>query len=260
LQAELDTANTATDTLRAERDEQEEQIKAQERQLKTASKARDALESKLEEMAEVEEERDDLLSANKGQLKRISSLLKDLEELEESAANTGELDEARELNTRLQADLDEVTEQRDAQSADLDALEQDLQKQADEGEEALKGAQDTIEALRENLATLEEDCETLRAQNAELEEKQASVGSDLADRSRSESMAQAVQSLVDDVNDRISAFRNNFETVGFCLEDIHSGVDVDDNHVAAREVLEQTGEELESIKQAIRTFRRKYQG
>jgi len=63
---------------------------------------------------------------------------------------------------------------------------------------------------------------------------------------------------VEDINDRISAFKNNCETVQFCLDDIKDNVDPADNHAAAKEMLEANEEEVDAIKQSLRKFRREH--
>ncbi|MBT9558014.1 MAG: hypothetical protein IV100_18405, partial [Myxococcales bacterium] len=56
--------------------------------------------------------------------------------------------------------------------------------------------------------------------------------------------------------DRLSALRNNDETVQFCVQDIRNGVDVGENYASAMEMLDANGREFDAIKETIRRFRR----
>jgi hypothetical protein len=64
-----------------------------------------------------------------------------------------------------------------------------------------------------------------------------------------------MEEFVDELNSAVSVFRQNCETVALCLEDIKQGQDIDDNHLAATEILQSTQDDIEAIKKSLRKIR-----
>lgn len=263
----VESAAKATDEQRTRAESLESELAKVGAELKAARREAQKVSKLAEELEQTNEEREDLLIANKGQVKRVSSLLKQVEQLKAEVASAGDNEEAveraqlaeqtaaqaEEANAALRRELEEATKSGERFARKVRRLEREL-------EETAANAGDSG-ALEEELRGARRELETLAAQNEQLAaevERAKSAGSAVAEQTRGAASINAVGSLVDDINDRISAFRNNCETVQFCLEDIKAGVDASDNHAAAAEMLEANGEEVDAIKKALRRFRREH--
>jgi chromosome segregation ATPase len=253
--------------------------------------------TELEEQLEhTEEEKSDLLAANKAQLKQNSDLQKTIEKLKAKEAGEAETagvasSRFKELEEQLDEERSKCGDAEKAletASADLKAANKALAEATERtttlenARDELAGSATEVESLMKQLTAAEAACkeaqeESIRGRtkyeslegsleqaqgeitglHQELEKSQSVNGAELAVESRARDAISAARELVEDVNDRISVFKNNCETVQFCLDDIKNGVDVSDNHIAAVEMLQQGEAEAEAIKKAIKKFRQK---
>ena len=135
-------------------------------------------------------------------------------------------DALAEENTALKQKVSDLAEELENKGSKIKALE----TEKDAAEQALQAAESSTESVDTD-------------------------GEDLASASRQAALLASIKTLLDEINDRVSNFRNNCETVQFCVDDIRDGTDVNDNYDAASELLKDSQTDAEQIKDSVRMFR-----
>lgn len=269
LEAELDKAQADLAASKEGLDKTQADLKAVRRELKAAQKSAGDADALNEELELLTEERDDLLLANKGNMKRISSLLKTVDSLEAAAAAAAKSDVSSDRVEDLEAELDELGVERDKLaheveelSSDLRGLEATVKRLEADLEDArsagtdLDGAERELSRLRDINSELTDRVTEIEG---ELEKASSSVGGDLASSSKSEAMVESLRSLLEDLNDLVSQFGSNNDTVEFCIDDLEKSVgDATDHYAAARDMISENGQALDVIKQRMKRFRREF--
>ena len=154
--------------------------------------------------------------------------------------------ELEELQTELNQALSEL------EQATADSTAADHQKEETETANARADALQTeLDKAQDELATAKEEASRLSKELTSNE----SDGQNLADAAKLKAMTEVMADFVEELNSNVSVFRQNCETVSLCLEDIRNGTDVDDNHLAATDILKSTQDDVESIKKSLRKIR-----
>ncbi len=250
LQGKLDSAmaaasdTSAYDRLQEANESLEITLQNQRKEIEDANaRAAQAQESELllqSKVNDMKAEQTDLLTANKSQVKRVSTLLKRIEVLEKNATEV----------SKLTADITRL-EQDNALAQRQIADHQTVSEKLTETQAALAAAEGRIASVETEARAADE-----RLQTATLELKQANA--QLMAPSPLDTTGQLLSEIgrfIDEVNDRISAFRNNCETVRYCLDDIVAGRDTTDNQTAANDLLSENDSEVEALKKALRRFK-----
>lgn len=287
VDAHLTQARAAEQNAADRAAEVERRRAALEQELRAAQDARTAAEALAAKhaadsrsVAALTEERNELLAASRSQLKRVTSLQKQLEDAQAARPAAPSPDRIAVLErerTDALAEAERFRAQsaaRDGENATAAARIRELEgalERARVGGSALAEAQRTEAELRATVERLEREKASapppgaadalrdaqrveaeLRSEISRLEREKAATpppssgGGDAAQLSR----------LIDDLNDRLSALKNNDETIQFCVQDVRNGVDVAGNFSAAMEMLEANGREFDALKESIRRFRR----
>jgi chromosome segregation ATPase len=244
LQSQLEDKDKALSLAQAELAESAETA-AQATDLANTIAARDA---KIESL---KADLDDLKAASRGQMKRISELLKEKETLGSASSDTSQLDAARNEFSALQEQFNKLELEKDRMSQALEEATQQRSKLRKELEAA--GTQlEEAASLKSRLEAAQEEVDRL---SKALDVMTNSTGENLAADAALNAIRAAMEEFVDELNSAVSVFRQNCETVALCLEDIKQGQNIDDNHLAATEILQSTQDDIVSIKKSLRKIR-----
>jgi len=160
----------------------------------------------------------------------------------------------------------EFEERIEGLETEMETLQTALEKAEKERDRLTEESDDSGDDS-ERVASLESDLEEVADRQKELEKELKAIqkagpavsddggGAELAAASQQRALLESITKLIDEVNDRVSNFKNNCETVQYCVDDIRDGTDVTDNHEAATDMLKNCLEDVDAIKQTVRRFR-----
>jgi hypothetical protein len=212
-------------------------------------KTQTLLDTTRKEMTDIKDERDELLSANKAQVKRVSTLIKQIETLEQT----------EDTKQTYEAELSRLTKELTSlQATHKSHVEQGLAKQAVVAEQ-----QQAVQAAKQKVSQLEKELTTMKGSFNQATDQLAALQTELDDAKSTApapvdmtpQLLEGVDALIEEVNDRISGFRNNCETVRYCIDDIVAGQDAIENQSAAIDMLSDNTAEVEALKKALKRFR-----
>ena len=273
LQGQVNALDKEADTLREQakqadgigdleervRNQEEELTKAKAQLNKLSGSAGEAatltklIKKRDSEIEGLKAEKHDVTAASRGQMKRIAQLLKEKERLESTAADTDELETAHERNEHLQEECTRLEQQGQALGDKLESSQAKLSEQ----ESALSETAKKLEGFGAVQTSLEDAEKEILRLTEEAKQGQDD-GANLAVEAKLKEMTKAMQDLVEELNSSVSVFRQNCETVALCLEDIKNGDKIDDNHLAASEILQSTQINVDAIKKSLRKIRQEH--
>ena len=242
LEAARQAADSALAAAREAEKKEDGRARAAESSLETAR-------AKLTELSATSDEKDSLLALNRNLHKQVAQLKKQLQDA--SAGAEVAVDTASRITT---------LEREAARVAVLERDLNDAQKAVTAISDEASAAKKELASARTAIATAEAEHRRVsaRAETLAIEIKVLESKSRVADEpfgGRGVLVTQ-VTKVIDELNDRLSALRNNDETVQFCVQDIRNGVDASENYASAMEMLDANGREFDAIKETIRRFRR----